>query len=162
MGSLGDLLGGLGSSLGGLLGGASNEFKKLSVKGLGDFFTKIGSDIEHFPKDIQKAINDTTDEFARLNINFNEFFLELLGFSETTLNEAPTPEEFGKKTALEVAKKYKSKPNSDMSKCPETVKSLLVAIGSMMKIKTGDNPNPYADFLINSGHTVADSACSEA
>lgn len=132
------------------------EVKKLSVKSVEEFFSKIGKDIEHLPEDVKKGIKDVSDEFSRVGINFNELIAERLLNIKENLRQAKTPEEIAKEEALTVATNYKARPDSKPEKCSAAVLSALLSLGAL----TG---GPAGEYMGNpeTAQPTAEWACSQ-
>lgn len=146
----------IGGTLGEIFEKAKNEFEKIKAKDIYDFLEKINSDINHFPEDVKKAINDTDEELKRFNINFNAAFGKMLDDAKAIISDAPSPEEFGKATAIRVAKSETNRNN-----CSNVIGGLLVTMGITMQTSSGPVPNPYAIYLTTMGPSIANWACSE-
>ncbi|MGN7192859.1 hypothetical protein ACTHS9_01660 [Bacillus mycoides] len=133
-----------------------NEFKKLNIKSVSEFLAKIGNDIEHLPKDLQKAMDDAGEEFGRIGVRFEDILMEgLLGVKKDA-EEATPPEELAQNRALEIAGKYKKRPNSDEDKCWKVVQGSLIAIGSMTE-------GPVGEYMVEEKNatSLAKWACAE-
>ncbi|MDI4644409.1 hypothetical protein [Cohnella hashimotonis] len=159
----GDCLPKIGGSLGEWAEDAKNSLRKLEIKDLNDFFNKIGSDITHFPKDVQKAIDDTNAELKRFNININDFLDNTMDALKDATKSFATPETMAKKAAIGLANAFKSNNNTaTIAACSVAIGGGLVAIGTSIQVASAGVPNPYADYLIAYGPAVSTWACTEA
>lgn len=132
------------------------KIPEIKAKDIYDFFGKLEKDIEHLPKDVKKAIEDTDNELKRFNINFNDAFNKTIDSAKDSLRKALDVEEFAKNIALNLAK---DSPNKD--NCSAVVGGLLIALGTSMQTGTAGVPNPYATYLMTTGPAIAIWACSE-
>lgn len=156
----------IGGTLGDWANMAKKNFEGLKIKDATDFFSKLGQDINHLPEDVKKAINDMENELKRAGGNFSDLFgktLESLGEAVNQLR-LPDPEKLAKKTALQLAKKYKNdNPEDEKEKlCASVIGGALATLGLSMQAASGGVPNPYANYLIMYGPAAALWGCSAA
>ncbi len=156
----------IGGTLGDWANVAKKNFQELKIKDAANFFDKLGQDINHLPEDVRKSINDMENELKRAGGNFSDFFgktLDSLGEAAAQLR-LPDPEKLAKKTALQLAKKYKGEnPDDDKVKlCASVIGGALASLGLSLQLASGGIPNPYANYLIVYGPVAALWGCSEA
>ncbi|MBP1309069.1 hypothetical protein JOD82_002089 [Paenibacillus sp. 1182] len=153
----------IGGSLADWAEDAKRGFKELKINDMYDFFEKVGSDISHFPEDVRKAIDDTSNELKRFNMNVNDFLEKSFDALRESAGSFATPEKLAKKMALQLAKTFQVNNNTGtIVACSTVVGGGLVAIGSAIQASTAGIPNPYATYLISYGPAMALWGCSEA